>query len=64
MRLKAKYPDAVWIRENADDEPGFLWGTVRRENFSFHTVPPRSERTKAAQTENGKRHTDNLKIKN
>ena len=61
LRLKAKHPDAVWIRENADDEPGFLWGAVRRENFSFHTVPPRSERAKAAHSENGKRHTDNLK---
>ena len=61
MRLKAKHPDAVRIREIAGDEPGFLWGAVKRENFSFHTVPPRSERAKTAQTENGKRHADNLK---
>ena len=60
-QLKEKHPATVWIRENDDDDPGFLWGAVKRENFSFHTVPPRSEKCKKAHSENGKRHTDNLK---
>ena len=28
-KLKEKYPDAVWIRENDEDEPGYLWGAVK-----------------------------------
>ena len=60
-KLKEKYPDAVWIRENDEDEPGYLWGAVKRENLSFHTVPPRSDKCKKAQSTNGKRHADNLK---
>ena len=61
MRLKTKHPDAVWIRENADDEPGFLWGAVRRENFSFHTIPsrpgPREQKRRIPKTESATRIT-------
>jgi len=61
MRLKAKHPDLVWIRANDDDEPGFLWGAVKLENFLFYPIPPRTEKSRRAQTENGKRHVKNLK---
>ena len=60
-KLKEKYPDLVWIRANDDDEPGFLWGAVKLENFLFYPILPRTEKSKKAQTENGKRHMKNLK---
>ena len=60
-KLKEKHPDLVWIRANDDDEPGFLWGAVKLENFLFYPIPPRTEKSRIAQTENGKRHAKNLK---
>ena len=60
-KLQEKHPDLVWIRANDDDEPGFLWGAVKLENFLFYPIPPRTEKSRRAQTENGKRHTKNLK---
>ena len=60
-KLKKKHPELVWIRANDDDEPGFLWGAVKLENFLFYPIPPRTEKSRRAQTENGKRHTKNLK---
>ena len=60
-KLKEKHPDLVWIRANDDDESGFLWGAVKLENFLFYPIPPRTEKSKKAQTENGKRHMKNLK---
>ena len=60
-KLQEKHPDLVWIRANDDDEPGFLWGAVKLENFLFYPIPPRTEKSRRAQIENGKRHTKNLK---
>ena len=60
-KLKEKHPDLVWIRENDDDEPGYLWAAVKLKNFLFYPIPPRSEKSKRTQTENGKSHTNNLK---
>ena len=59
--LKEKHPDTVWIRGNDDDEPGYLWAAVKLTNFLFYPIPPRTEKSKRTQTENGKRHTNNLK---
>ena len=60
-KLKEKHPDLVWIRANDDDEPGFLWGAVKLTNFLFYPIPPRTEKSKTAQSQNGKRHAENLK---
>ena len=60
-KMKAEHPETVWIRENDSDEPGFLWGAVKIENITFRTLPPRSDKAKKAHSENGKRHSDNLK---
>ena len=60
-KLKEKHPDLVWIRSNDDDEPGFLWGAVKLENFLFYPIPPRTEKSRRAQTENGKHHAKNRK---
>ena len=60
-KLKEKHPDTAWIRGNYDDEPGFLWAAVKLTNFLFYPIPPRTEKSKRAQSQNGKRHTENLK---
>ena len=60
-KLKEKHPDLVWLRANDDNEPSFLWGAVKLENFLFYPIPPRTVESKRAQTENGKRHAKNLK---
>lgn len=60
-KMKAAHPETVWIRENDDDEPGFLWGAVRLENITFKTLPPTSGKSRTAHSENGKRHAGNLK---
>ena len=60
-KLKEKHPDLVWIRDNDDDEPGYLWAAVKLTNFLFYPIPPRSAKCKAAQTVNGKNHAENLR---
>ena len=60
-KLKENHPDTVWIRTNDDDEPGYLWAAVKLTNFLFYPIPPRTEKSKTAQSQNGKRHAENLK---
>ena len=37
-KMKAAHPETVWIRENDDDEPGFLWGAVRARRIGPEPV--------------------------
>ena len=57
--LHREVPDAVYIID--DEEPGFLRAAVKRKYFTFMILPPQSEETKKAQSENGKRNKKNLK---
>ena len=57
-KLAADAPDAVCVYS---DEDGCLRCSVRRCNLTFRTIRPPSAKSKQAQSENGKRHADNLK---
>ncbi len=57
-KLMADVPDAVNVYS---DEDGCLRCSVHRRNLTFHTIRPPSDAGKKAQSENGKRHADNLK---
>lgn len=57
-KLAADVPDAVNVYSNED---GCLRCSVRRRNLTFRTIRPPSAKSKQAQSENGKRHADNLK---
>lgn len=57
-KLDADVPDAVCVYS---DEDGCLRCSVRRRNLTFRTIRPPSAESKQAQSENGKRHADNLK---
>ncbi len=57
-KLADDVPDAVCVYS---DEEGCLRCSVRRRNLTFRTIRPPSDAGKKAQSENGKRHTDNLK---
>ena len=60
-KLKVDEPDAVWIRENDDDEPGYLWAAVKRDHFAFRALRSQSPECRAAKAKAGKQHTGNLK---
>lgn len=57
--LQKTVPDDVVIID--DEEPGFLRAAVKLKNITFMILPPQSEETKKAQSENGKRNSKNLK---
>ena len=57
-KLAADVPDTVNVYSNED---GCLRCSVRRRNLTFRTIRPPSAESKQAQSENGKRHADNLK---
>lgn len=59
LDLHKEVPDAVYIID--DEEPGFLRAAVKHKHFTFMILPPQSEETKKAQSENGKRNKKNLK---
>ena len=59
LELNEKVPGAVYIID--DEEPGFLRAAVKLKNITFMILPPQSEETKKAQSENGKRNSKNLK---
>ena len=56
--LQKTVPDDVVI---IDDEPGFLRAAVKLKSITFMMLPPQSEETKKAKSENGKRNSKNLK---
>jgi hypothetical protein len=57
-KLAADIADAVSVYSYED---GSLRCSVRRRNLTFRTIRPPSDAGKKAQTENGKRHADNLR---
>ena len=57
-KLAVDVPDAVNVYSNED---GCLRCSVRSRNLTFRTIRPPSAESKQAQSENGKRHADNLK---
>lgn len=57
-KLASDVPDAVNVYSN---ENGCLRCSVRRCNLTFRTIRPPSAENKQAQSENGKRHADNLR---
>lgn len=59
LDLHKEVPDAVYIID--DEEPGFLRAAVKLKHFTFMILPPQSEKTKKAQSENGIRNKKNLK---
>ena len=59
LELNEKVPGSVYIID--DEEQGFLRAAVKLENITFMILPPQSEETKKAQSENGKRNCKNLK---
>ena len=59
LELNKNVPSAVYIID--DEERGFLRAAVKLKNITFMILPPQSEETKKAQSENGKRNSKNLK---
>ena len=59
LELNENVPGAVYIID--DEEPGFLRAAVKLKNITFMMLQPQSEKTKKAQSENGKRNQKNLK---
>ena len=58
VKLCSAVPDAVDVYSS---ENGCLRCSVRRRNLTFRTIRPPSAESKQAQSENGKRHADNLR---
>lgn len=58
VKLCSAVPDAVDVYSS---ENGCLRCSVRRRNLRFRTIRPPSAESKQAQSENGKRHADNLR---
>lgn len=60
LKLAEKEKDAVEIIDDSE-KPDYLRAAVKNQNLSvtFRRTP--SQKTKKSQSENGKRHTDNLK---
>ena len=59
LELNKNVPGAVYIID--DEEPGFLRAAVKLKSITFMILPPQSEETKKAKSENGKRNSKNLK---
>lgn len=59
LELNKNVPGAVYIID--DEKPGFLRAAVKLKNITFMILPPQSEETKKAKSENGKRNSKNLK---
>ena len=57
-KLAADVADVVNVYS---DEDGCLRCSVRRRNLTFRTIRPPSAESKQAQSENGKRHSYNLR---
>lgn len=57
-KLAADVPDAVCVYNNED---GCLRCSVRRRNLTFRTIRPPSEKSKRAQSVNGRKHAGNLR---
>ncbi len=56
-KLAGDVPDAVCVYSDEDE---CLRCSVRRRNLTFRTIRPPSAKSKQTQSENGKRHADNL----
>lgn len=59
LDLQKEVPGDVFIID--DEESGFLRAAVKLTRLTFRTIKPQSEKTKMAQSENGKRNSKNLK---
>lgn len=59
FELQKVVPEDVVIID--DEEPGFLRAAVKLTRLTFRTQKPKSEETKKAFSENGKRNSKNLK---
>ena len=60
-RLKQDEPEAVWIMDDDEAEPGYLWAAVKRGHLTFRTVRSPTETSRAAQSAAGKQHAGNLR---
>ncbi len=59
LDLQKEVPEDVFIID--DEESGFLRAAVKLTRLTFRTIKPQAEKTKKAQSENGKRNSKNLK---
>ena len=60
-KLKQDEPEAVWIMDDDEAEPGYLWAAVKCGHLTFRTIRSPTEKGHAAMSEAGKRHTGNLR---
>ena len=60
-KLQQDEPEAVWIVDDDEAEPGYLWAAVKRGHLTFRTVRSPTEKSRAAQSAAGKRHAGNLR---
>lgn len=63
MELKDNEPDAVVVLYNKE-YPQFLRAAVKMDYISIRFQKSITEEQKAARSENGKQHTDDLKYQN
>ena len=60
-RLKKDEPEAVWIMDDEETEPGYLWAAVKCGHLTFRTIRSPTEKGRAAMSEAGKQHSGNLR---
>ena len=54
-------PEAVWIMDDDEAEPGYLWAAVKCGHLTFRTIHSPTEKGRVAMSEAGKRHSGNLR---
>ena len=59
-KLKQNEPEAVWIMDDDEAEPGYLWAAVKCGHLTFRTIHSPTEKGRVAMSEAGKRHSGNL----
>lgn len=60
-KLQQDEPEAVWIMDDDEAEPGYLWAAVKRGHLTFRTVCSPTEKGRAAMSAAGKQHSGNLR---
>lgn len=58
-RLKKDEPEAVWIMDDEETEPGYLWAAIKCGHLTFRTIRSPTEKGRAAMSAAGKQHSGN-----